>query len=73
MIFVFEFSFRYDDNYDLTLVYNDGIKKSNLSSQTFSNSIGNYFDDNGVLCYDRLTNDLRKIYDQARLNTRKVK
>lgn len=70
---MFDFSFRYDDKYDLTLVYNDGTKKSNFPSQTFSNSIGNYFDENGLLCYDRLTSDLRKIYDQVRLNTRKVK
>ena len=71
---VLEFHFfRFDDKYDLTLAYNDGMEKSNLSSGKFSNSIGNYFDENVVLCYDRLTNDLQKIYDQARLDTRKVK
>jgi hypothetical protein len=65
--------FRYDDKYDLILIYNDGTDKSTSSSQNLSNSIGNYFDENGVLCYDRFTNDLRKIYDQARSNARKVK
>lgn len=55
------------------MVYNDGMnKKKKNSSETFSSTIGNYFDENGVLCYDRLTNDLRKIYDQVRSNTRKT-
>ncbi|CAF1326079.1 unnamed protein product [Rotaria sordida] len=64
---------KYDDKYNLTLEYNDGTDKTTNSVQTISKSVGNYFDENGVLCYDRVTNDLKKIYDQARLNTRKVK
>ncbi len=65
--------FRYDDKYDLTLIYNDGADKSTSSSQELSKSIGNYFDEKGVLSYDRFTSDLRTIYDQARSNARKVK
>ncbi len=53
--------------------YNDGIDNRTSTSQNLSKSIGNYFDENGVLCYERFTNDLRKIYDQARSNARKVK
>jgi len=64
---------KYDDKYNLTLQYNDGIDKSTGSSGALISSVGNYFDENGVLCYDRFTNDLKKIYDQARLNARKVK
>ena len=65
--------FRYDDQYNLTLEYNNGIDKKIISLQKFSKSIGNYFDENGVLCYDKFTNDLRQLYDQTRLNTRKTK
>lgn len=65
--------FRYDDNYSVTLEYNDGKDKTTSSSQTLSKSVGNYFDENGVLCYDRFTSDLKQIYDQARMNARKVK
>ncbi|CAF3348873.1 unnamed protein product [Rotaria sp. Silwood1] len=64
---------KYDDKYNLTLEYNDGTDKTTNSSQIISKSVGTYFDENGVLCYDRFTNDLKKIYDQARLNARKVK
>ncbi len=53
--------------------YNDGIDKTTNSSQNLVNSIGNYFDENGVLCYDRFTTDVRRIYDQACFNARKVK
>jgi len=63
---------KYDDKYNLSLEYNDGIDKTN-SLQTLSSSVGNYFDENGVLCYDRFTSDLKRVYDQARLNARKVK
>jgi hypothetical protein len=55
------------------LIYNDGADKSTSSSQELSKSIGNYFDEKGVLSYDRFTSDLRTIYDQARSNARKVK
>ncbi len=34
--------------------------------------MGNYFDENGVLCYDRFTDDLKDIYDEVRLNARKI-
>jgi hypothetical protein len=53
--------------------YNDGKDKTTVSSETISKSIGNYFDDNGVLVYERFTSDLKKIYDQVRSNARKVK
>ena len=65
--------FRYDDKYNLTLEYNDGTDKTTSSSHTLIKSVGNYFDENGVLSYNRFTNDLKTIYDQARLNARKVK
>jgi len=55
------------------LDYNDGTDKTTNSSQQLSKSIGNYFDENGVLCYDRFTSDLKMIYNQARSNARKVK
>ncbi|CAF0753892.1 unnamed protein product [Rotaria sp. Silwood1] len=64
---------KYDDKYNLTLEYNEGTNKSTGSSGALISSVGNYFDNNGVLCYDRFTNDLKKIYDQARLNARKTK
>jgi hypothetical protein len=66
-------NFRYDDIYHLTLEYNNGIDKSMGSSGVLASSVGNYFDENGVLCYDRFTSDLKRIYDQGRLNARKVK
>ncbi|CAF1416451.1 unnamed protein product, partial [Adineta steineri] len=52
---------------------NDGKDKTTKSTQTLLTSVGNYFDENGVLIYDRLTDDLKKLYDQARSNARKVK
>ncbi|CAF0908004.1 unnamed protein product [Adineta ricciae] len=61
---------KYDDKYQLTLDYNDGTDKT---SKSLKKSIGNYFDENGVLCYDRFTADIRKMYDEARLNARKAK
>lgn len=64
---------KYDDKYDLTLEYNDGKDNSQTSTGVLITSVGNYFDENGVLCYDRLTGDLKKIYDQARSNARKTK
>jgi len=64
---------KFDDKYNLTLEYNDGTDKTTSSSQKLSNSVGNYFDEDGVLCYDRFTRDLRNIYEQARSNARKVK
>ncbi|UJR35871.1 hypothetical protein I4U23_028614 [Adineta vaga] len=64
---------KYDDKYAFTLEYNDGKDKSMNSSGAFIRSVGNYFDENGVLCYDRFTSDLKNIYDQARSNARKVK
>ncbi|CAF0832704.1 unnamed protein product [Adineta steineri] len=64
---------KYDDKYNLTLEYNDGKDKTTKSTQTLLTSVGNYFDENGVLIYDRLTDDLKKLYDQARSNARKVK
>lgn len=67
------FGSRYDDKYDLTLEYNDGKDNSQTSTGVLITSVGNYFDENGVLCYDRLTGDLKKIYDQARSNARKTK
>jgi hypothetical protein len=73
LCFLFFENFRYDDIYYLNLEYNDGIDKSMVSSGALASSVGNYFDENGVLCYDRFTSDLKRIYDQGRLNARKVK
>jgi hypothetical protein len=73
IVFILLLYFRYDDKYNLTLEYNDGIDKTTRSSQELSKSIGNYFDEDGNLCYDRFTTDLREIYDEARSNARKVK
>jgi len=67
------FDCRYDDKYTLTVQYNDGKDGSTGCSGVLFNSVGNYFDENGVLCYDRFTEDLKKIYDQTRSNARKVK
>lgn len=64
---------KYDDKYSLTLEYKDGKDAANNSSGAFISSVGNYFDEKGVLCYERFTNDLKKIYDQARSNARKAK
>ncbi|CAF3187079.1 unnamed protein product [Rotaria socialis] len=64
---------KYDDIYNLTLEYYDGTNTSTSSVEVLKKSVGNYFDENGVLCYDKYINDLKKIYDQARSNARKVK
>lgn len=66
-------SFRYDDKYSLTLEYSAGKEPASNSTGALICSVGNYFDETGVLCYDRLTADLKKIYDQARSNARKAK
>ena len=66
-------NFRYDDKYSLTLQYNDGIQDAGGSTGALVSSVGSYFDETGVLCVERFTNDLRKIYEQARSNARKVK
>jgi len=55
------------------LEYNNGVNRSTNSVEKLSKSIGNYFDENGVLSYDRFTRDLRQVYNQARINTRKDK
>ncbi|CAF2060002.1 unnamed protein product [Rotaria magnacalcarata] len=64
---------KYDDIYNLTLEYHDGKNTSTSSVEVLKKSVGNYFDENGVLCYDKYINDLKKIYDHARSNARKVK
>ncbi len=53
--------------------YNDGTKDSTVSPGALITSVGNYFDENGVLIYDRYTSDLKRIYDETRLNARKVR
>ncbi|CAF1124427.1 unnamed protein product [Didymodactylos carnosus] len=61
---------KYDDNYRLTIDYFDG--SLNVSdSKMLVESVGKYFDENGVLCYKRFCADLKKIYDSLRLQTRK--
>jgi hypothetical protein len=55
------------------LEYTDGSDHSTFSPGAMISSVGNYFDENGVLCYDRYTTDLKKIYDETRLNVRKDK
>ncbi|CAF0829505.1 unnamed protein product [Adineta ricciae] len=64
---------KYDDKYCLTLEYNEGKDGSMTSSGAFIRSVGNYFDESGVLHYNRIVADLKTIYDQARSNARKVK
>ncbi|CAF2835884.1 unnamed protein product [Rotaria sp. Silwood2] len=64
---------KYDDKYYLTLKYNESTNKSMGSSGVLISSVGSYFDEKGVLCYDGFTSDLKKIYDQARSNARKAK
>ncbi|CAF1097447.1 unnamed protein product [Rotaria sp. Silwood1] len=64
---------KYDDKYYLTLKYNESTNKSMGSSGVLISSVGSYFDEKGVLCYDRFTSDFKKIYDQARSNARKAK
>lgn len=53
--------------------YNDGKSQSTSSTKVSNKSVGNYFDETGVLCNDRLIDELKKIYDEARLNARKEK
>ena len=53
--------------------YTDGTNTSRFSPGVLNNSVGNYFDEDGVLCYDRYTTDLKRIFDQSRLNARKDK
>ncbi|CAF0916653.1 unnamed protein product [Adineta steineri] len=60
---------KYDDNYFLTWEHND---KRGKAAGSFISSVGNYFDENGVLCYDRFTSALKKTYDPARVYAHKV-
>jgi len=64
---------KYDDNYNLTLEYNDGTAGSTISPGALNKSVGVYFGEDGVLCYDRYTTDLKAIYDKTRSNARKDK
>ena len=53
-------SFRFDDVYELSLVYTDGSKKTRDAS--FKASCGQFFDDNGLLCLDLLDNAVMKLH-----------
>lgn len=45
------FVFRYDDTYHLTMQFVDGKTKEERSASV-SRRVDNYFDENGVFCFD---------------------
>ena len=53
-------SFRYDDQYDLSLVFKDG-KTGAKREEKFIKSVANFFDKNGLLCMDLLEDSVMKL------------
>lgn len=51
---------KFDDIYELSLVYTDGKKKARDAS--FTASCGQFFDENGLLCLDLLDNAVMKLH-----------
>ena len=55
------FSNRFDDMYELVLQYKDG-KTGQTCEESFNRSCADFFDDNGVLCFDLLENAVLKLH-----------
>ena len=45
------YPFRYDDQYTLKMNFTDGASKKSRSGE-ITKSVAEFFDDNGVLCFD---------------------
>ena len=54
-------SYRFDDQYDLILVFKDG-KTGKSREEKFMKSVANFFDDNGLLCMDLLEEAVLKLH-----------
>ncbi|RWS07583.1 signal peptidase complex: subunit SPC25-like protein [Dinothrombium tinctorium] len=54
---------RFDDNYHLSIEYNDGKPGSKTIEASFTKSVANWFDENGVLT-DRFENDVNALHNQ---------
>jgi len=53
---------KYDDKYELTLTYLDGNTKSRRET-TVIKSVGDFIDDNGVICQDIIEPVVMKLHD----------
>lgn len=51
---------RYDDKYEIFMSYTNGITGENRES-SFSNSVSQYFDENGYLCNDIFDTEVLKL------------
>ncbi|XP_061194889.1 signal peptidase complex subunit 2-like isoform X1 [Saccostrea echinata] len=54
---------KYDDMYHLTVTFTDGITGIQRTKE-FSKSVCNYFDENGVLCFDLFEPEIRLLHNQ---------
>ena len=55
------FLLRFDDMYELVLQYKDG-KTGQTREDSFNKSCADFFDDNGLLCFDLLENAVLKLH-----------
>ena len=53
---------KYDDKYELTLTYLDGNTKSRRET-TVIKSVGDFIDDNGVICQDIIEVKIKSLAD----------
>ena len=57
----FQNTSRFDDQYDLVLVFQDG-RNGIKREESFKKSVANFFDDNGLLCMDLLEDAVLKLH-----------
>ena len=60
-MFIAKFQSRFDDMYELVLEYKDG-KTGQLREESFNRSVADFFDENGVLCFDLLEAAVLKLH-----------
>lgn len=58
----FDFSYRYDDQYTLSMEFIDGSSQLKRQKE-FKISVASFFDDNGVLCCDVFETKVRELKD----------